>query len=98
MTPQDTAVPALTAALDLRRYVGRWTLRAATHTGRFSIFLVDMGRALTEWRIYVPRTMEQAVSIVYGSLFLVLPSPAVAVRGTALQTVYPFPREVPLYL
>ncbi len=91
-------MPALTAALDLRRYVGRWTLRAATHTGRFSIFLVDMGRALTEWRIYVPRTMEQAVSIGYGSLFIVLLIAGFAGGVTALQTGYQFTGEVPLYI
>ena len=91
-------MPALTAALDLRRYVGRWTLRAATHTGRFSIFLVDMFRALTEWRIYVPRTMEQAVSIGYGSLFIVLLIAGFAGGVTALQTGYQFTGEVPLYI
>ena len=91
-------MPALTAALDLRRYVGRWTLRASTHAGRFTIFIVDMFRALAEWRIYLPRTMEQAVSIGYGSLFIVLLIAGFAGGVTALQTGYQFTSTFPLYI
>jgi phospholipid/cholesterol/gamma-HCH transport system permease protein len=98
MTPQDTPVPALTAALDLRRYVGRWTLRAATHAGRFTIFIVDLFRALPEWRIYLPRTAEQGVSIGYGSLFIVLLIAGFAGGVTALQTGYQFTGTFPLYI
>ena len=62
----------VTAVLDLRRLVGRWSLRAAGHTGRFTFFVADMFRGLGEWRTYLPRTFEQAIAIGYGSLFIVL--------------------------
>ncbi|HYT83189.1 MAG TPA: hypothetical protein VEK86_07050, partial [Gemmatimonadales bacterium] len=58
--------------LDVRRLVGRWSLRSAGHAGRFTFLVIDMLRGLAEWRIYVPRTFEQAVSVGYGSLFIVL--------------------------
>ena len=49
--------------LDLRRLVGRWSLRSAGHAGRFTFLIVDMLRGLAEWRIWVPRTVEQATHV-----------------------------------
>src|SRR5712692_12048860 len=46
--------------LDLRRLVGRWSLRAAGHAGRFTYLILDMCRGLTEWRIYLPLAFRQA--------------------------------------
>ena len=89
---------AVAPALDLLGYVGRWSRRASTHAGRFTIFMVDMFRALAEWRIYLPRTMEQAVSIGYGSLFIVLLIAGFAGGVTALQTGYQFTGAFPLYI
>src|ERR1043165_6251150 len=41
---------AFTAALDLRRYVGRWSLRSASQAGRFSFMILDLGRGvLARW-------------------------------------------------
>ena len=77
-------------AIDLRRYVGRWSLHAAGHTGRFSYMIVDMVRGLGEWRTYLPRTMEQANVIGYGSLFIVVLTAAFAGGVTALQAGYQF--------
>ncbi|HYT82829.1 MAG TPA: hypothetical protein VEK86_05215, partial [Gemmatimonadales bacterium] len=56
--------------LDLRRLVGRWSLRAAGHVGRFTYLVLDLLRGLAEWRIYLPRSFEQAMGIGYGSLFI----------------------------
>src|SRR6266550_2958796 len=54
------------------RLVARWSLRTADHAGRFSFLIADMLRGLAEWRIWVPRTLEQATAVGYGSLFIVL--------------------------
>src|SRR6267378_3538698 len=88
----------VTAVLDLRRLVGRWRLRAAGHTGRFSFFVADMFRGLGEWRTYLPRTFEQAIAIGYGSLFIVLLIAGFAGGVTALQTGYQFTGAYPLYI
>src|SRR3989442_1772946 len=58
---------AFTAALDLRRYVGRWSLRSASHAGRFFFMLLDLVRGILEWRVWLPRTLEQTVSVGYGA-------------------------------
>src|SRR5207249_10126810 len=57
--------------LDLRRLVGRWSLRAAGHAGRFTYLILDMCRGLAEWRVYLPLAFRQAMSVGYGSLFIV---------------------------
>src|SRR2546422_422219 len=54
------------------RLVARWSLRTADHAGRFSFLIADMLRGLAEWRIWVPRTLDQATAVGYGSLFIVL--------------------------
>lgn len=86
------------AKLDLRRWAGRWSIRTAGHAGRFTYFLVDMARALTEWRIWVPRTFEQAVLVGYGSLFIVLLIAGFAGAVTSLQTGYQFSGQFPKYI
>jgi phospholipid/cholesterol/gamma-HCH transport system permease protein len=84
--------------LDVRRLVGRWTLRAASHTGRFAYLVADMVRGLSEWRIYLPRAFEQAMTIGYGSLFIVLLVAGFAGAVTSLQAGYQFTGSVPLYI
>jgi phospholipid/cholesterol/gamma-HCH transport system permease protein len=83
--------------LDLRRLVGRWSLRSAGHAGRFAFLIVDMLRGLAEWRIWVPRTLEQATNVGYGSLFIVLLVAGFAGAVTSLQTGYQFTGTLPLY-
>src|SRR5881296_2422244 len=80
------------------RLVARWSLRTADHVGRFSILVADMFRGLAEWRIYLPRTFEQAIAIGYGSLFIVLLIAGFAGGVTALQTGYQFTGAYPLYI
>src|SRR5438094_6404528 len=86
-----------TITLDLRRLVGRWSLRAADHTGRFTFLVLDMLRGVAEWRIYLPRTFEQAQQVGYGSLFIVLLVAGFAGAVTSLQTGYQFTGTLPLY-
>src|SRR5216110_725783 len=79
------------------RLVARWSLRTADHAGRFSFLIVDMLRGLAEWRIWVPRTLDQATAVGYGSLFIVLLVSAFAGAVTSLQTGYQFTGTLPLY-
>src|SRR5881409_3941916 len=105
MAPQDTAhgqaMAAVAGALDLVRYFGRWGRRPAQHVlgnaGRFTYLLVDLLRGLAEWRVYIPRTLEQATHIGYGSLFIVLLVAGFAGAVTSLQTGYQFTGTLPLY-
>jgi phospholipid/cholesterol/gamma-HCH transport system permease protein len=78
------------AALDLRRHVGRFSLHALGHAGRFAFLTVDMIRGLPQWRVWLPRTVEQAYNIGYGSLFIVMLVAGFAGAVTALQTAYQF--------
>jgi phospholipid/cholesterol/gamma-HCH transport system permease protein len=79
------------------RLVARWSLRSADHAGRFTFLVVDMLRGLAEWRIYLPRTLEQAMAVGYGSLFIVLLVAGFAGAVTSLQTGYQFTGTLPLY-
>ena len=89
---------ALTAALDLRRYVGRWSLRSASHAGRFWFMLVDLARGLAEWRVWFPRAIDQTYALGYGSLFIVMLVAGFAGAVTSLQAGYQFTGQLPLYV
>ena len=89
---------ALTAALDLRRYVGRWSLRSASHAGRFWFMLVDLARGLAEWRVWFPRAIDQTYALGYGSLFIVTLVAGFAGAVTSLQAGYQFTGQLPLYV
>jgi len=82
----------------VRRVAGRWSLRTAGHAGRFAYFLVDLVRGLAEWRIWVPRTFEQAILVGYGSVFIVLLIAGFAGAVTSLQTGYQFSNQFPKYI
>ncbi|HEX9488373.1 MAG TPA: ABC transporter permease [Gemmatimonadales bacterium] len=83
--------------LDPLRLIARWSLRTADHVGRFSFLIADMFRGLAEWRVWVPRTLEQATAVGYGSLFIVLLVAGFAGAVTSLQTGYQFTGTLPLY-
>src|SRR2546422_3365922 len=89
---------AFTAALDLRRYVGRWSLPSASHAGRFFFMLLDLVRGILEWRVWLPRTLEQTVAVGYGSAFIVLLVAGFAGAVTSLQAGYQFTGQLPLYV
>ena len=92
-----TAPPA-PLTLDLRRLVGRWSLHALGHIGRFSFLIAELGRAFAEWRVFVPLTIAQANNIGYGSLFIVLLVAGFAGAVTSLQTGYQFTGQLPIYV
>jgi len=87
-----------TAALDLRRYVGRWSLRTASHAGRLWFMLMDLVRGIVEWRIWLPRTLDQTMAVGYGSAFIVLLVAGFAGAVTSLQAGYQFTGQLPLYV
>lgn len=83
--------------LDIRRYVGRWTLNAASHVGRVTLLVVDLVRGLSEWRVWFPRMMTEAWNIGVGSLFIVLLISGFAGAVTSLQARYQFTGTIPIY-
>ena len=80
--------PSLAAAIDLRRYVGRWSVIPLVHAARLFSLVVDLFRGMVEWRIWLPLTVQQAQAIGYGSLPIVLLVAAFGGAVTALQTGY----------
>jgi phospholipid/cholesterol/gamma-HCH transport system permease protein len=85
-------------ALPVRRYLGRWSLHVVGHAGRFFMMIVDMVRGIPDWRSWGPAFLDQANSIGYGSLFIVLLISGFAGGVTALQTGYQFTGAYPLYI
>jgi phospholipid/cholesterol/gamma-HCH transport system permease protein len=75
------------------RLVARSSLRSLDHAGRFTFFVIDLLRAFAEWRIWFSRTIEQAIAVGYGSLFIVLLVAAFAGAVTSLQ----FTGTLPIY-
>jgi len=73
-------------------------LRSASHAGRFFFMLLDLVRGILEWRIWLPRTIEQTIAVGYGSLFIVLLVAGFAGAVTSLQTGYQFTGQLPLYV
>jgi phospholipid/cholesterol/gamma-HCH transport system permease protein len=90
-------IPIDSPRFDLRRHLGRAVLRVATHVGRFSYLMGEIARGLPEWRIWLPRTVEQCVHVGVGSLFIVLLTAAFAGGVTSLQAGYQFTASVPVY-
>src|SRR5437762_13497195 len=79
------------------RLVARWSLRTADHAGRFSFLIADMFRGLVGWRTWVPRALEQATAVGYGSSFIVLLVAGFARGVTSLQTGYQLTGPLPLH-
>ncbi len=77
--------------------VGRWVLRAASHLGRIANLVFEIIRGLAEWRIWVPRAVEQGIHVGYGSLFIVLLTASFAGGVVSLQTGYQFTGSIPVY-
>ena len=87
-----------TFSLDIRRVIGRGVLHGLGHVGRVTAFTLEVLRSLSEWRTWLPRTLEQAEHIGFGSLFIVLLTAAFAGAVTALQTGYQFQANLPVYI
>ncbi|HEV8455003.1 MAG TPA: ABC transporter permease [Gemmatimonadales bacterium] len=86
-----------TETLGIRRFVGRWTVNAASHVGRVAFLVLDLVRGLREWRTWFPRMMTEAWNIGVGSLFIVLLISGFAGAVTSLQARYQFTGTIPIY-
>jgi len=60
--------------------------------------LLDLVRGILEWRVWVPRTLQQTMAVGYGSLFIVLLVAGFAGAVTSLQAGYQFTGQLPLYV
>jgi phospholipid/cholesterol/gamma-HCH transport system permease protein len=65
--------------------------------GRISYFVWELIVGLREWRLWLPRAVEQARNHGYGSLFIVLLTSGFAGAVSALQAGYQLTAGVPLY-
>jgi phospholipid/cholesterol/gamma-HCH transport system permease protein len=83
--------------LDVRRLVGRFVLRTASHVGRIAYLMSELIRGLPEWRVWVPRAVDQAIHVGYGSLFIVVLTAGFAGGVTSLQAGYQFTGGIPVY-
>ena len=84
--------------LDFRRPVGRAVLLGLAHVGRLSLMVAEMGRGLSEWRVWFPLMMTEAWNIGVGSLPIILLVAGFAGAVTALQTGYQFTGNIPYYV
>lgn len=97
LTASYATVPEGGSAYDIRRLIGRYTLRMASHVGRIAYLMWEFFRGLGEWRVWVPRAVEQGVHVGYGSLFIVLLTAGFAGGVTSLQAGYQFTGSIPVY-
>lgn len=94
--PRTTA--ELPIPVNAARSVAKPVLRTLEHVGRFGMLLLELLRAVPEWRIWLPRTVEQCRHVGVGSIGIVLMTAAFAGGVTALQAGYQFTYTVPLYI
>jgi phospholipid/cholesterol/gamma-HCH transport system permease protein len=60
--------------------------------------ILDLVRGILEWRVWVPRTLQQTIAVGYGSMFIVLLVAGFAGAVTSLQAGYQFTGQLPLYV
>jgi phospholipid/cholesterol/gamma-HCH transport system permease protein len=84
--------------LQVQAKVGRAVLDALAAVGTFSTMVVDMIRGLAEWRVWVPRALDESWNIGVGSMFIVLLISGFAGAVTAFQTGYQFTGSIPIYV
>ncbi len=86
------------AVLALPHAVGTYILHAFAAVGRVSRMLAEFVRGLAEWRIWLPRTIEESWNVGIGSLFIILLVSGFAGAVTALQAGYQFTGSIPIYI
>ncbi|HEY2806273.1 MAG TPA: ABC transporter permease [Gemmatimonadales bacterium] len=97
----SASIPAsITPPLFVRllRRLGRGAVRILTQVGRFGMLVVELFRALPEYRQWFPRALEQCEAVGYGSLFIVILTSGFAGAVTSLQAGYQFTGSVPVYV
>jgi len=93
-----TTTSELPVPVNAARAVARPVLSALENVGRFGMMLVELVRALPEWRAWLPRTIEQCQNVGFGSLTIVVLTSAFAGGVTSFQAGYQFTGSIPLYL
>jgi len=78
--------------------LGSMLLHGFAAMGRLSLLIVEFVRGLAQWRIWVPRTIEESWNVGVGSLFIIILVSSFAGAVTALQTGYQFTGSIPLYV
>jgi phospholipid/cholesterol/gamma-HCH transport system permease protein len=91
-------MPATSQTFDLRQTIGSSILGSLAQLGRFSYFVADAFRGLTEVRIWWPRMLTEAWNIGVGSLFIVLLISSFSGAVIALQAGYQFQGNIPYYI
>ena len=95
MAAQDRGMELLLRPV---RLLGRVMLSALAQAGRFSMMLLEIFRAIPEWRIWLPRTFTESYNIGVGSLFIVVLIAAFAGAVTAFQAGYQWQTALPIYV
>lgn len=80
------------------RAVGRGSLTALAHLGRIGMMVREMVLGLADWRIWIPRTIQEIATIGVGSLFIVILISAFTGAVTAFQSGYQWQTSLPLYV
>ena len=93
-----TTTAELPIAVNAARLVARPLLAALGHVGRLGMMMLELFRALPEWRAWLPRTLEQCQNVGYGSLFIVVLTAAFSGAVASLQAGYQFTGSIPVYL
>ncbi|OYV66572.1 MAG: hypothetical protein B7Z72_11110, partial [Gemmatimonadetes bacterium 21-71-4] len=93
-----TTTSELPIAVNAARAVARPLLSALENVGRFGMMLLELVRALPEWRAWLPRTLEQCQQVGYGSLFIVMATAGFAGAVASLQAGYQFTGNIPKYI
>ncbi|HVX89487.1 MAG TPA: ABC transporter permease [Gemmatimonadales bacterium] len=86
------------SALDPRRVAGKVILDSLTHMGRVTGLVVELFRAVPEWRVWWPRALTEMYNIGVGSLFIVIVVSAFTGAVTAFQAGYQFQASLPIYI
>jgi len=95
---QLTTTSELPVYISAARAVARPVLSALGNVGRFGMMLLELVRALPDWRAWLPRTMEQCQQVGYGSLLIVVLTAAFSGGVAAFQAGYQFTGSIPVYL
>ena len=98
MDSQLTTTSELPVYISTARAVARPVLSALGNVGRFGMMLLELVRALPDWRAWLPRTMEQCQQVGYGSLLIVVLTAAFSGGVAAFQAGYQFTGSIPVYL
>ena len=77
---------------------GKVILDSLSHLGKGTGLVVELFRALPEWRIWGPRAMTEMYNIGVGSLFIVIVVSAFTGAVTAFQAGYQFQASLPIYI